>query len=155
MEMDTGEALLRAWLELAAIIWNRQMVSGMTFNEAVVSNLLLYRKRQDPAHPMTATELCEKTNIRKSQMNLLLNALEKQGYLCRQRWEADRRQIHLFLTEAGEKAYHTSHQQGRELIDIVVKNMGEESVRQLTGQLSAINTMIQEELTRRQQKGTI
>ena len=71
MEMDTGEALLRAWLELAAIIWNRQMVSGMTFNEAVVSNLLLYRKRQDPAHPMTATELCEKTNIRKSQMNLL------------------------------------------------------------------------------------
>ena len=31
MELDTGEALLRAWLELAAIIWNRQMVSGMTF----------------------------------------------------------------------------------------------------------------------------
>lgn len=155
MEMDTGEALLRAWLELAAIIWNRQMVSGMTFNEAVVSNLLLYRKRQDPAHPMTATELCEKTNIRKSQMNLLLNSLEKRGYLVRQRWEADRRQIHLFLTEAGEKAYQTSHQQGRELIDIVVKNMGEESVRQLTGQLSAINTMIQAELARRQQKGTI
>ena len=155
MELDTGEALLRAWLELAAIIWNRQMVSGMTFNEAVVSNLLLYRKRQDPAHPMTATELCEKTNIRKSQMNLLLNALEKQGYLCRQRCEADRRQVYLFLTEAGEKAYHTSHRQGRELIDIVVNNMGEESVRQLTGQLSAINTMIQEELARRQQKGTI
>lgn len=155
MELETGEALLRAWLELAAIIWNRQMVSGMTFNEAVVSNLLLYRKQQDPAHPMTATELCEKTNIRKSQMNLLLNSLEKQGYLSRQRCETDRRQIHLFLTEAGEKAYHTCHRQSRELIDIVVKNMGEESVRQLTGQLSAINGMIQEELARRQQKGTI
>ena len=63
MEMDTGEALLRAWLELAAMIWNRRMVSGMTFNEAVVSNLLLYRQQQDPAHPMTATELCEKTNL--------------------------------------------------------------------------------------------
>lgn len=54
MEVDTGEELLRAWLELAAIIWNRRMVSGMTFNEAVVSNLLLYRKQQNPAQPMTA-----------------------------------------------------------------------------------------------------
>ena len=24
MEVDTGEELLRAWLELAAIIWNRR-----------------------------------------------------------------------------------------------------------------------------------
>lgn len=154
MEMETGEALLRAWLELAAIIWNRQMVSGMTFNEAVVSNLLLYRKQQDPAHPMTATELCEKLKIRKSQMNLLLGSLEKQGYLTRERSQNDRRQIHLFLTEAGERAYHASHQQSRELIDTVVSNMGEENARQLTEQLCAINGMIQEELARRQ-KGTI
>ena len=154
MEMETGEALLRAWLELAAIIWNRRMVSGMTFNEAVVSNLLLYRKQQDPAHPMTATELCEKLKIRKSQMNLLLGSLEKQGYLTRERSQADRRQIHLFLTEAGEQAYHASHQQSRELIDTVVSNMGEENARQLTEQLCAINGMIQEELARRQ-KGPI
>lgn len=150
MEMDTGEALLRAWLELAAMIWNRRMVSGMTFNEAVVSNLLLYRQQQDPAHPMTATELCEKTNMRKSQMNLLLGSLEKQGYLRRERSNIDRRQIHLYLTTAGEEAYHASHRQSRALIDTVVKTMGEEKARELTGQLSAINGMIQAELARRQ-----
>ena len=150
MEMDTGEALLRAWLELAAMIWNRRMVSGMTFNEAVVSNLLLYRQQQDPAHPMTATELCEKTNMRKSQMNLLLSSLEKQGYLHRERSSIDRRQIHLHLTPAGEEAYHASHQQSRALIDTVVKTMGEEKARELTEQLSAINGMIQAELARRQ-----
>lgn len=155
MELDTGEALLRAWLELAAIIWNRRMVSGMTFNEAVVSNLLLYRKQQDPAHPMTATELCEKTNMRKSQMNLLLGSLEKQGYLLRKRSETDRRQIHLFLTEAGETAYHMSHRQSRELIDTVVKTMGEDRARELTQELRSINGMIQDELAQRQQKGTI
>lgn len=150
MEMDTGEALLRAWLELAAMIWNRRMVSGMTFNEAVVSNLLLYRQQQDPAHPMTATELCEKTNMRKSQMNLLLGSLEKQGYLRRERSNIDRRQIHLYLTQAGEEAYHASHQQSRALIDTVVKTMGEEKAKELTEQLSAINGMIQAELARRQ-----
>ena len=36
MEVDTGEELLRAWLELAAIIWNRRMVSGMTFNLSLI-----------------------------------------------------------------------------------------------------------------------
>ena len=30
MEVDTGEELLRAWLELAAIIWNRRMVSALS-----------------------------------------------------------------------------------------------------------------------------
>ena len=107
MELDTGEALLRAWLELAAAIWSRRMVSGLTFNEAVVSNLLLYRQQENPDYPMTATELCEKTNMRKSQMNLLLGSLEKQGYLRRCRSETDRRQIHLFLTEAGAAAYQS------------------------------------------------
>ena len=52
MELDTGEALLRAWLELAAAIWSRRMVSGLTFNEAVVSNLLLYRQQEEPNHPL-------------------------------------------------------------------------------------------------------
>ena len=32
MKRDIGEELLRTWLELAAAIWSRQMVSGMTYN---------------------------------------------------------------------------------------------------------------------------
>ena len=87
MKRDIGEELLRTWLELAAAIWSRQMVSGMTYNEAVVSNLLLHQQQESPETPLTATELCEKTNIRKSQMNLLLGSLEKQGYLRRCRSE--------------------------------------------------------------------
>ena len=150
MEVDTGEELLRAWLELAAIIWNRRMVSGMTFNEAVVSNLLLHRKQQNPAQPMTATELCEKTNMRKSQMNQLLGSLEKQGYLLRKRSETDRRQIYLFLTENGETAYHMSHRQSRELIDAVVKIMGEDKAKELTQELGDICGIIQDELAQRQ-----
>ena len=148
MEVDTGEELLRAWLELAAVIWNRRMVSGMTFNEAVVSNLLLHRKQQNPAQPMTATELCEKTNMRKSQMNQSTFFII--GMHLRKRSETDRRQIYLFLTENGETAYHMSHRQSRELIDAVVKIMGEDKARELTQELGDICGIIQDELAQRQ-----
>ena len=30
----SGEALLRTWLGLAALIWSRDLVSGITYNEA-------------------------------------------------------------------------------------------------------------------------
>lgn len=153
MEADTGEALLRAWLELASTIWSRQLVSGMTYNEAVVSNLLLHQMREAPEQPLTATELCEKTNIRKSQMNALLGSLEARGYLCRSRSQEDRRRVHLYLTEAGAAAYQESHRQGRELIEAVVDRMGEQKVRQLTDQLIKINATVQETMRRRQRKG--
>lgn len=153
MEADTGEALLRAWLELASTVWSRQLVSGMTYNEAVVSNLLLHQMREAPEQPLTATELCEKTNIRKSQMNALLGSLEARGYLCRSRSQEDRRRVHLYLTEAGAAAYQESHRQGRELIEAVVDRMGEQKVRQLTDQLIKINATVQETMRRRQRKG--
>ena len=155
MEVDTGEELLRAWLEMAAIIWNRRMVSGMTFNEAVVSNLLLHQQQESPETPMTATELCERTNIRKSQMNLLLGSLEKQGYLRRCRSEQDRRRVDLYLTETGKAAYLSSHRQGRALIDAIMAQLGEENTRALTAQLEQVNGIIRQELHQRQKKGTV
>lgn len=155
MKRDIGEELLRTWLELAAAIWSRQMVSGMTYNEAVVSNLLLHQQQENPKTPLTATELCEKTNIRKSQMNLLLGSLEKQGYLRRCRSEKDRRRVELYLTETGKTAYLASHQQGRALIDAIMAQLGEENTRALTAQLEQVNGIIQRELHQRQKKGTI
>ena len=153
METDAGEALLRAWLELASTIWSRQMVRGMTYNEAVISNLLLHQQQEQPDRPLTATELCEKTNIRKSQMNALLGALEKQGYLRRSRSQEDRRRVHLFLTEEGAAAYAQSHRQSRALIQAVVDRMGEPEARQLTDQLMKINATVQETMRQRQRKG--
>ena len=81
------------------------MVTGMTFNEAVVCNHLLHQRQADPDHPLTATDLCEKTSLLKSQMNQVLSALEKQGYVVRSRSSSDRRQVELTLTDTGEAAY--------------------------------------------------
>ena len=51
---DAGERLLSAWLTLSSTLWNERIVTGMTFNEAFVCNLL---SRQDAAQPLTATDL--------------------------------------------------------------------------------------------------
>ena len=151
----SGEALLRTWLGLAALIWSRDLVSGITYNEAIVCNLLSHRMETDPKNPLTATELCEVLNIRKSQMNQILTSLERQGYLTRTRSEADRRQVHLALTPEGQEAYTASHQKASTLLAAVVERLGPETTKNLTENLQLASATVQEILTAQRQKGTL
>lgn len=156
--MDTsttasGEALLRVWLSLTAVICNRRMVSGLTFNEAVVCNHLLYQQEEAPSQSLTATDLCQRTNLLKSQMNQVLSSLERQGYLIRRRSEADRRQVHLCLTESGREAYHAAHRQAAVLLTELVNRIGVEKADTLTAQLTQIIAVIQD--IQERQKGTL
>lgn len=153
-EKASGEALLRAWLGLAAVIWSRDLVSGITYNEAIVCNLLSHRMETEPQRPLTATELCETLNIRKSQMNQILTSLEGQGYISRTRSDADRRQVHLTLTPAGQDAYTASHQKASSLLTAVVERLGPETTRSLTENLESANAIVQEVLAAQRQKGT-
>ena len=100
-----GERLLSAWLTLSSTLWNERVVSGMTFNEAFVCNLLSHQAQEAPDQPLTATDLCERTRLLKSQMNKVLSEMEKKGYIQRLRSTRDRRQIFLRLTEAGHVYY--------------------------------------------------
>lgn len=150
-----GETLLRVWLELAATIGSREMVAGMTYNEAVVCNLISHRMDIDPEHPMTATELCEKIKVRKSQMNQILTSLENRGYLSRIRNETDRRQVNLTLTPAGQEAYYAAHRGARELLTAVVARMGHDAAQELVNYLEIANATVQEVLSGRRQKGNV
>lgn len=146
--MDTaisrsGEALLRAWLGLTAAICNRRMVSGLTFNEAVVCNHLRYQQENCPDSPLTATDLCEKTSLLKSQMNGVLASLEQQGYLTRSRSDRDRRQVYLALTEDGDRAYQKAHEQASDLLRELVTEIGTGTADKLTAQFEHIIASIQ------------
>ncbi len=146
--MDTvssasGEALLRAWLSLTANICNRRMVSGLTFNEAVVCNHLLHQDTAAPEAPLTATALCEKTSLLKSQMNQVLSSLERQGYLMRRRSHTDRRQVELHLTPAGVCAYQEAHRDASWLLTQLVEQVGADHIHTLTLQLEEVSSAIQ------------
>lgn len=149
----SGEALLRAWLSLTAVICNRRMVSGLTFNEAVVCNHLRHQQQQDPGHRLNATDLCEKTNMLKSQMNQVLSSLERQGYLTRSRSRTDRRQMDLALTEAGHQAYQAAHRQASALLTELVSRIGTDTADALTAQFDHIIAAIQD--IQEQQKGPL
>lgn len=153
--LPLGEELLRSWLCLTAVIWNRDLVSGLTYNEAVVSNLLTHQMATDPTHPLTATDLCEKINVQKSQMNQILGSLERRGYLERHRSESDRRQVLLALTPQGQQAYALSHQIAQTLLSAVGERLGPEGMESLSNYLQIANATVQETLSAQRQKGTL
>lgn len=144
-----GEELLRVWLSLSAVICSRRMVAGMTFNQAVVCNHLIHRDQTD--RPLTATDLCEKMGLLKSQMNGILDQLEAKGYIERIRSNQDRRQICLRITEEGKTAYGISHRQASALLSALVDRVGEAEISGLTENLNHVNAVLME--LQGQQKG--
>lgn len=146
-----GEELLRVWLSLSAVICSRRMVSGMTFNQAVVCNYLIYQEAADPDQLLTATDLCEKMGLLKSQMNGILDQLESKGYVIRSRSSHDRRQICLQITHQGKAAYQISHSRASALLSALVDRVGEAETAKLTKDLEHVNAVLME--LQGQQKG--
>ena len=67
----------------------------------------------------------------KSQMNAILRALEKKGYLLRQRSQSDLRRIELCLLPEGMIRYRESHRQTLALVDRLIGAVGQDTVKTL------------------------
>ena len=126
----TGDRLLSAWLSLTSTLWNKRLVSDLTYNEAHVMGILL-RKKSSGA-PCTATMLIQYTRLLKSQMNKLLTTLENKGYITRTRSSEDKRVILIALTEAGEAAYLTEHAHVEAIVSQLIAQIGEDKAQALT-----------------------
>lgn len=128
-----NEELLSAWLELTSVIDNQRLGSdrqgALPFNEAVVCSLLAGAQRE--GRSLTASELCARTRILKSQMNAILGSLERKGIISRQRSLSDRRQVELRLMPEGFARYASAHRRVLGMVDRLIVRMGEEKVRSL------------------------
>ena len=124
-----NEDLLSAWLRLGTVIDNQRLVSALPFNEAMVCGLLL--RAQEAGQLLTASDLCSRTHILKSQMNAILNSLEKKGFLLRQRSQHDLRRVDLSLLPFGVDCYQESHRRTLALVDRLITLMGQETVKTL------------------------
>ena len=120
-----NEELLEAWLRLSCVIDNQRLAADFPFNEALVCGLL------SQGGCRTASELCARTRILKSQMNAILRSLESQGVIARQRSQTDRRQVELRLLPAGLERYRASHRQALDTVDRLISGMAEDAARQL------------------------
>ena len=86
---ELDEKVLEAWLDISTSINNDRLVPTLTYNEALVCHFVYLVKDED----ITASVLCQKTGILKSQMNRILNELENKGLIQKIRSEVDKRDI--------------------------------------------------------------
>lgn len=123
-----SENLVDAWINLSSTVWNRRVVSSMTFNEISVCNLLIRQMKTDPEVRLTATDLCEKTRLFKSQMNKVLNSMEKKAYIRRVRSEQDKRFVYIEFTEKGLEEYTKEHEDIMRMVDKLVLAIGKDRI---------------------------
>ena len=60
----TGDRLLAAWLSLTSTLWNKRLVSTLTYNEAHVLGIML--RAEDTGRACTATTLNAQTRLHPS-----------------------------------------------------------------------------------------
>lgn len=130
------ESLLNSWLRLSTSINNARLVSEMTYNESLICNIL-YNQSKTNSSPITATELCQMTNMLKSQMNRTLTHLENKNMITRERSEVDKRQILITMNLEQCHTYEKQHAQILKILDAVIANLGEEKT------LNTIHTLNQ------------
>ena len=130
------ESLLNSWLRLSTSINNGRLVSEMTYNESLICNIL-YNQSKAGEKPLTATDLCQATNMLKSQMNRTLTQLEAKDLITRERSSIDKRQILITMNLQQCHAYEKQHAQILQILDEVILQLGEEKT------LNTIHTLNQ------------
>lgn len=145
------EQLLDAWLNLSSVVSNNRLVSSFSFNEAFVMNLLYKQRAGGEGKKLTATDLCRRTHILKSQMNGILNSLEKKQMIFRSRSLTDRRQVEVEINPAKEEEFIRCHENSLmlvgKLLDLLTPAQGQEAVTVLN-RLAEGFGRVQEELAK-------
>ncbi len=121
-----GESLLDAWITLSFTLWNERFMTDLTFNEACICNFLYHQASTAPEALLTATDLCQRTQLLKSQMNKILSEMEQKGYIRRERSEKDKRQFLIYLSDKGLSAYQKEHANISAILEQIIAVLGEE-----------------------------
>lgn len=119
-----NEELLASWLRLSTCVNNSRFVSEMSYNESLVCSILYRHQRTSPEKHLTATNLCQMTKMVKSQMNRILNQLEKKDVITRVRSTIDKRQVYVSFNLEQAKAYEKQHKQILVVLDHIIDELG-------------------------------
>ncbi len=139
-----NEKLLNAWLRLSSSICNERIVSELPYNESLVCGILHENATENPEEKITATDLCEKTNIRKSQMNRILNTLEEKGLIRRIRSEKDKRQVFVSMNMENAEVYERQHKKVLGIVDQIIEKVGKEKAEEIIQLFTLISSKARE-----------
>lgn len=146
---NLNERLLSAWLNMSSVVNNERIVSTIPFNEAHVCNLLYRQRMTDPENYLTATELCARTRMLKSQMNKVLVALEKRGMIERFQASEDRRKAYIRLVEENIDQFEQVHAQSIDMVNRAIAKLGDEEAERAARMLQRLADCVDECLKER------
>ena len=137
MDEKISENLLTAWLRVSAGVRNERLVRTMTFNEVFVCNIL-YAETVLADKVVTATDICVRTGMLKSQANKVLVAMEDAGLIVRARSEADRRKVILRLTDEGVSRYINEHRSVLKIMEMLTDKLGSTKISLVSALLTEV-----------------
>ena len=141
---NMNEKILNAWLKLSTSICNERIVSELPYNESLICGILHKNAKEQPEQKITATDLCEKTNIQKSQMNRILNTLEEKGLIFRKRSEKDKRQVYVSINMENAEVYERQHKNILRVVDEIVEKVGKEKAEEIIQLFTLISNKARE-----------
>ena len=128
---NINEKVLDAWLRLSTTICNERIVSDMPYNETLICNTLYQSAKRYPEKKLTATELCTKLKMLKSQMNRTLNHMEEKGLIFRERSALDKRQVYVGLNMENIGTYKRQHEKILNFVGSLLEKMGKEKAEDI------------------------
>lgn len=135
------EHLLQTFLEMSAYIRGNRILSGFSFNEIMICNLL-YRRQQENSAPPTATEIGRWTKLLKSQVNHILTSMEERQLITRTRSQTDKRIVYVTLREDAIPLYLQEHERVMQIMDAIYNSLGAENVETLTQLVSQATAIV-------------
>ena len=125
-DLKMREAVLNTWVRFEGIMRMTMMSGALTHREFGVCNMIANAKE-----PITATELCEKLAMHKSQMNRTLTKLEENGIIIRKRSTDDKRRVYVELNMKNIEDYEKMHKRALDYTEAVISRLGRERVAEI------------------------
>ena len=148
MMQNINEKVLGAWLKLSTTICNERIAKELPFNESFICGILHRNAVEHPEKKMTATELCEQTNMQKSLMNRTLNSLEEKGLIFRKRSEKDKRQVFVSMNMENADLYESQHKRVLGVVDAMLEKVGKEKAEEIVQLFTLISNKAKEVVDR-------
>lgn len=122
--------LLIAWMKMSIWIKGNRLLENFSFNEMLICNYIAQNK------DVTAKDLCENTQLLKSQMNRILTAMETKGIIYKEKCATDKRKTYIQFTKKGFEVYLKEHEYVLSIVNKITDSLGPESTQNLASLMS-------------------
>lgn len=132
--------LLDAWMRMSVGIRGNRILKKLSFNEMLICGIV-YRAELAKI-PVTATDICSRSRLLKSQVNKLLGDMEGKGLIIRQRDTADKRRILITMASGNLDIYLSEHERVMKIVSWICRELGGEETALLTEKMNKVVSLM-------------